>query len=93
MSHLDKFRSDSEWNRLFLQEKTTLDVSELICGLMKKKGMSRLQLARKTGISHKQLSAMLNGEEGAEINIKQLSDMLYYLGKELKVSVGDKQGS
>ena len=92
MTHLDHLRADPKFNRGFLQEKAMLAFSELVLGLLKQKGMSRLQLARAVGISRKQLSAMLNCEEGAEITIRQASDILYVLGKELEFKIVPKKG-
>jgi len=69
---------------LFQQEKTILDVTELICGLMIQLGVSNEDLANLLKMDTKRLKAILSGAE--DLTIRLLSDMCTVLNVEFASS-------
>ncbi len=83
--HINTFLEDPEHQRLFMQERTILELTELICRQMKKQGLSRTELASRIGKSKGQVTQMLSG--GRNLTLRSLSDMLLALGCALEPMV------
>lgn len=81
---IDRLTETSDDKRLFQQEKTILEVTELICALMKEQNVSRKILAERLYKTKGYVSQLLDGE--ANMTLRTLSDVLYALGKELQAS-------
>ncbi len=75
-----------EAKRLFQQERTILDVTELICEEMNKQGITKAQLAKKMGVSRSAITQMLAGERN--MTLRLVSDALFVLGKKLHPMIG-----
>lgn len=69
---------------LLQQEKTILEVTETICGLMTQLGVSRKRLAELLNVDTKRVSAILNGSE--DVTLRTVSDIFSVLGVEMKCS-------
>ena len=73
-----------EGKRQYLQERTILEITEKICELMQKEGISDEELAKRLGISKRKLLNILNGRK--DITIRMLSDILNSLGYCLQIT-------
>jgi transcriptional regulator with XRE-family HTH domain len=67
-----KMRKDE---RLFRQEQTILDITELICRIMNEDGISQSQLAERLGKSQKYVSRLLNGD--CDVTMRIISDVFF----------------
>lgn len=74
MNIIDRFREDPDANRLFVQERTIIELTELICREMSKQNVSRGELAGRIGKSKSQVTQMLSGSRN--LTIRSLSDIL-----------------
>ena len=74
---VDKFTSTPEGMRLFRQEATMLQATEIAEGLMEKHGINREQLAKRLGWPKKRLNRWLDGEGD---RMRTFSDILTALG-------------
>lgn len=72
-SYIDKFRSTPEGAKALRQEEFILEVTELICKLMKQQGMSRTELAARMGKSKGRVSQLLDGE--SNLTLRTLLDI------------------
>jgi len=79
---IQAFRDDPDNDRLFLQERTMVELTELICREMQRQGLSRSELAERMGKSKGQVTQMLSG--GRNLTLRSLSDMLLALGLALE---------
>lgn len=68
------FEGLCEWH----QERSILETTELICEIMEKAGISRVQLAERLGKSKGFISQLLDGT--ANMTIRTMSDMFVALG-------------
>jgi ribosome-binding protein aMBF1 (putative translation factor) len=89
MTLYDQYIKDPRRARGVAQTGTQLRFTELVCKLLKEKGMSRLQLARKLGVKKAVVDAMLDSFD-QDISLREASDMLFFLGFELEFSVRKK---
>ena len=78
----DRHVEDAEFRRLFAQEQTIGELTELICREMKRQNISQTELGRRMGKTKGQVSQMLNGTRN--LTLRSLSDMLLALGKSLE---------
>lgn len=81
---VEQFVSTEEGKLLFEQERTILDVTELICRLMKENGVSKADLARRLGKSKAYITTLLDG--GTNMTLRTISDVMCVLGSSLYVS-------
>lgn len=82
---LDDFREelrDPEIARLFHQERTIHEVTEVICRLMEESNTSRSELAERLGTSRSSVTRMLSGDRN--LTLRSLSDLLAALGRSLE---------
>ena len=82
-SYIDKIRSTPEGAKAMRQEEFILEVTELICKLMKQQGISRKELAERMGKSKGRISQLLDGE--ANLTLRTLSDIFDALGHRVVV--------
>ena len=61
-----------------MQERTIIEITNKICELMQKEGVSDEELAKRLVISKRQLRNILDGRK--DITLRMLSDILYCLG-------------
>lgn len=74
-----------EGRLIWQREYTKLEATELICGVMKEKGVTRGELAVLLGVTRGRVSQILDG--GANMTLGTLSDCLTALGVRLKCDV------
>lgn len=84
MSVHDKFRGDPQSNRLYLQEQLILDITEKVCEVLKKKELTRADLALRLGVPEDRVKDWLNGHE---TDLRNASDMFWALGLEASIGV------
>ena len=70
--------------RSYQQEKTILDATELICGIMEEHGVSRTELAHRIGKSKAYVSQLLDGK--TNMTLRTLADILVALGRGVLIS-------
>ena len=68
-----------EGHRLYQQERSILNLTELICKLMEETGVSRSELARRLGKTKGYISQLLDGE--SNMTVRTISDVFTALGK------------
>jgi transcriptional regulator with XRE-family HTH domain len=83
VSYIDKLRTTTEGAKALRQEEFILEVTELICKLMKQQGVSRTELANRMGKSKGRISQLLDGE--ANLTLRTLSDIFDALGHKVVV--------
>lgn len=89
MTVIDKLTSSPEGMRLFQQERAILDVTEIVCRLMDKQHVSRLDLAQRLGKSKGYVTLFLGGR--VNMTVRTISDVftaldrgVYFQAKPLK---------
>jgi transcriptional regulator with XRE-family HTH domain len=84
-SYIDNIRSTSKGAKSLRQEAFILEVTEIICKLMKQDGISRTELAKRMGHTKGRISRLLDGE--ANLTLRSLSDIFDALGHKVIVAV------
>lgn len=80
----DRITSTPEGAAIWHREQTILEITDAICGEMDRQRISNTQLAKRMGITRKELCLMLDGES---LSIDFVSAVLYTMGCRLKVSI------
>jgi transcriptional regulator with XRE-family HTH domain len=70
-------RKDPKLARLVKQEELILGVTELILGIMEKKGINKSQLAKLLGLSEGYLTSLFRGSRN--MSLRTLSDIFFVL--------------
>ena len=83
---VEEFTSTPEGMSAYQQERLILEVTGLISGLMKERGVSKAQLAARLGRSKAYVTQLLDGRTNMTLRI--ISDVLCSLGRSLHVSGG-----
>lgn len=86
-SDVARFTRDPKNLRLFQQERLLFDVTEQMCKSMKKKGISRSQLAKLLGKSKGRISQILDGERNLTLRI--VANVFTALGQSTVISAED----
>lgn len=81
---LEKLTATPEGMALFQQERLILEVTELICRMMKDQRVSKAELAERLGKSRAYVTQLLDGR--ANMTLRTVSDTLAALGHSLHVS-------
>ena len=76
-----------ESRKLFDQERAILEVTELICRTMQEQNVSKAELAKRLGKSKAYITQLLDGR--ANMTVRTISDVLFALGKSLRMEVVD----
>lgn len=82
LNMIERFRQDPHNDRLFVQERTILEMTEKVCRLMREQGVTRSELAERIGKSKSHVTQLLSG--GQNLTLRTLSDMLHALGQSLE---------
>ncbi|MHB8068285.1 MAG: helix-turn-helix domain-containing protein [Desulfobaccales bacterium] len=94
---MDEYLEDPEFARLMAQGDLIMEVTETLCELLEKEGVSRKELAERLGKSKGFVSQLLNG--GRNLTLRTVADILHVLGynvtltphkKEIKGQLGEK---
>lgn len=80
----DQFTSTKDGLLDWHRERTVLEVTELICGIMQEEGVSRKELAVRLGKTKGYVSQLLDGE--ANMTLHTVSDLCTVLGHEFRPS-------
>lgn len=83
MTLMDKYTQDPQFARLLAQEELILEVTETLCALLEKEGVSRTELARRLGKTKGFVSQLLGG--GRNLTLRTLADVLSVLGYRLQL--------
>lgn len=83
-SFVEKLTATPEGLALFQQEGFILEVTELICGLMSKQGVSKSDLAARLGKSRAYVTQLLAGR--SNMTLRTISDVLTALGESPRVT-------
>ena len=83
---VEDYTSTREGMTLYQQERTILETTVLIRGLLKAEGMTKAELANRLGKSKAYVTQLLNGN--ANMTLRTISDILLALGKSLHLSAG-----
>lgn len=67
----------------YQQEKLLVDTTCEICEVMNKKGISKMELAKRLNITYEQLVEILDCE--ADITLRMLADIMYAMGTSASV--------
>lgn len=85
-SFLEEFVESPEDMRLFQQERAITEITELICKVMERQGVTRTKLAELLRTTKGYVTQLLDGE--ANKTIRTVADVLAVLGMEFQVSAG-----
>jgi len=83
-SDMEEFGSTEERRKLLQQERTILEVTELICKLMQAGNIKKSELAERLGRSKGYVTQLLDGR--ANMTLRTISDVLSVLRATLHVS-------
>lgn len=84
MTLLQKYMEDPEAAKLVIQGELIMEVTETICELLEKEGVSRKELADRLGKSKGFVSQLLNG--GRNLTLRTVADILHVLGYKVTLS-------
>lgn len=92
-SVVEKYVEDPDQMRLFQQERSILEVTELIESLLEEQHVTRTELARRLGRTKGWVTQLLDGE--ANKTIRTVADVFAVLGREFRahhqpIKVGGK---
>ena len=85
----DWFRSTPTSERLLSEERLILEVSEVVCEALEKRGRLRGELAKDLNISPSEISQRLGGRRN--LSLRTVADMLDVLDYSLEVRLVDRQ--
>ncbi len=83
-AYIGKALSTPQDERLFQQERTILEITELIAERMHEAGVTKAELARRLDKSRAYVTRLLDGR--TNMTIRTISDVLHVLGEALEVS-------
>ncbi|MGA7563726.1 MAG: helix-turn-helix transcriptional regulator [Desulfobaccales bacterium] len=75
---MDRYLEDPEFAKMMAQGDLIMEVTETLCELLEKEGVSRKELAERLGKSKGFVSQLLNG--GRNLTLRTVADILRVLG-------------
>lgn len=81
---MDEFLEDPEFARLMAQGDLIMEVTETLCELLEKEGVSRKELADRLGKTKGFVSQLLNG--GRNLTLRTVADILHVLGYKVSLT-------
>jgi transcriptional regulator with XRE-family HTH domain len=81
---MDQYLEDPEFAKLMAQGDLIMEVTETLCELLEKEGVSRKELAERLGKSKGFVSQLLNG--GRNLTLRTLADILHVLGYKVSIT-------
>lgn len=88
MSILNEYVQDPEYKRLLAQGELIMEVTELLCQLLEKEGVSRQDLAKRLNKTKGFISQLLNG--GRNLTLRTVADIVDALGYRLVLTAEKK---
>jgi plasmid maintenance system antidote protein VapI len=83
---VEELCSTPEGLAAFQQEKTILEVTELMCREMRLSGVSRAELAQRLGTSQSHVTMLLDGRRN--MTLRTVADIMTALGREMQFRAG-----
>ena len=83
MTDLEQRLKDPEELRVFQQERLLVEITQLMCRIMKERGVKRSQLAEQLGKTKGRITQILNGE--TNLTLRTVADIFTVLQKNLAV--------
>ena len=80
-----ELENDMEVQKLYEEEGLVLEVTEVICELMQKQNMKRVELAKKLGVDKSYITNLLDGS--SNMTLKTISDVLFCLDSRAKILI------
>lgn len=88
----EKFYSKSDENRKILaREELIFQITDAICAIMEKKGVTKYEIAQKLGLSKRRIDSVLNCNRYTTVS--DISDIAYVLGFEVWVTFKERKGN
>jgi hypothetical protein len=87
---LDELRKTKRGNRLYIQERTILDMTELLSREMVNQGVTSSELGRRMNKSAEYIDRLLGGDIGMTVRTLADADAFAALGKRLSFAVYDE---
>jgi transcriptional regulator with XRE-family HTH domain len=81
---MDQYLEDPEFAKLMAQGDLIMEVTETLCELLEKEGVSRKELAERLGKTKGFVSQLLNG--GRNLTLRTLADILHVLGYKVSLT-------
>ena len=79
------FSRTREGRRFDARERLIFDITEDLCRIMEDKGVSKSELARRTGVSQAYITKILR--DGSSFTLGKVSDLFFALGYEVIIYV------
>ena len=87
----EQLTASIEGRRLYNQERTILDLTELICQVLEETGVTRAQLAERLGKSKAHITQLLDGR--ANMTVRTIADIFTALGCEVQFVAREQYAS
>ncbi len=82
---MDQYLEDPEFAKMMAQGDLIMEVTETLCELLEKEGVSRKELADRLGKSKGFVSQLLNG--GRNLTLRTVADILHVLGYKVSLTL------
>ena len=90
MTLFHQYMENPAFARLMAQEELIMEVTESLCELLEKAGVSRQELAKRLGKSKGFVSQLLNG--GRNLTLRTLADVVQALGYKISLGFAPRTG-
>jgi len=81
---IEKLMADDEGRKLYFREDLIFEITEAICKVMHEKGINKVELSRRAGVSKSNITQLLSGDHN--MRLTTIADLLYALESKLSVS-------
>lgn len=88
MTYRSPFTNDPEYARLYAEESLRADIGETLATLMHKRGVSKVRLAVRLGVSPKRIRRLLRDGD----DVRLFAAAVHELGGSVRVIVADEDG-
>ncbi|MDP8224419.1 MAG: XRE family transcriptional regulator [Candidatus Lernaella stagnicola] len=89
-SEIEIRMKDPDYAKLYFEEGLVIDVLEEICALMKKKNISRAELAGRLNTTRANVTQMLNGRN---VQLRTLAGVVYALEGDIQIRVKERRAT
>lgn len=88
MTYRSPFTNDPEYARLYAEESLRADIGEALATLMRARGVNRIALALRLGVSLKRVNRLLRKGD----DVRLFAAAVHELGGSVRVIVADEDG-